>query len=127
MNDASPLALKRMRRLGALLAALALGPPAAVAGSAGSPIVERIGDVSVLTPPCGDLPCRGLYGAARIEGWLEGFVGKPFDPIRVVRRLERHYTYLGYRPRVDATMEGGALDVRVVEAPAVIAEIAADE
>jgi len=137
----SPLPGRALLRSLVLAAALAFaaapdGAPASTARSstalasaeepAASGIIAAIGDVVVRTPSCGDRPCRRIYSAERVRAWLASLVGKPFDQERIVRRIERHYSYLGYDPRIDVELVEGRLLVSVTEARAGIAEVSAD-
>jgi len=91
-----------------------------------APIVEGIGEISVRTPPCGELPCRTIYSAAQVREWVKALVGRPFDVTRTIRRIDRHYTYLGYKPKVEAAVEGSELRLSILEAPAAVSEIVHD-
>jgi hypothetical protein len=108
--------------LALVVSAAAAGMPA----GEGLPAIHEIGDVEVVTPGCGALPCRPVYTVAEIRKWLEPLVGKPFDRSRIARRIERRYASLGYEPGIAVTLAGETLRVRVVEAPAMVAEVVAD-
>ncbi len=121
----------RFRRSSLFSAAgIAILLPAAWAIAAESPAaprrIESIGDVEVRTPPCDGLPCRAIYTPARVREWVEALVGDAFDEEKVVRRVERHYTLLGYSPVIEASLVEGALGIRILEAPAVVSDVVVD-
>ena len=118
-----------MRETGWIVCAAFLGLVSTGAHSAekaSAPVVERVGVIEVLTPPCGASECRAIYTTDKVRKWLIGFVGERFNHARVERKLIRRYEALGYRPRVEVALEEGSLRVSILEAPAAVGSVAVD-
>jgi hypothetical protein len=58
---------------------------------------------------------RPVYSIEKIEKLLRPFVGGEWDPGEIETLLEDRYRFLGYLPRVRATVQAGILDIRIRE------------
>ncbi len=94
----------------ALLAFGLLQPPAA----ADDAPVKTIASIVIVRPDQSG-PFRPVLDEQEIRLWLKPFVGRPCDPTSIEEALSRRYRFLGYVPTIEATCEGGSLDLYVRE------------